>query len=143
LKKSSLDDIVVLSYFDKCVCGKIIPYGQSRCKGHGRIHVPYLNRTCFYCHRITYSYKGKYPQWRHDENTNLICKRCYDRHWRANDKERLIYSRTYHMLELSRGRPWRINNRDYMKLYQTVMQPRISQLRRVRTAIKRGWGWVS
>ncbi len=77
--------------------------------GHGRILAPYLNRTCFYCHRVTYSYKGKYPQWRHDINRNLICKSCYDRQWRSKHPE-------------------------HVKIYSMLYQPRANQLRRERIA---------
>jgi hypothetical protein len=83
-KKSRLDEIVVLSYYGKCCCGAIIPYGQRTCPGHGRIRGPYL-KTCYNCMGQTYLYNGKYPQWRRDNKDKVICKKCCDKLWRVSN----------------------------------------------------------
>ncbi len=61
MTKNSLDDITVLSYFGRCKCGNIIPYGKQSCLGHSRIREPYI-KTCYICMGQTYLYKGKHPQ---------------------------------------------------------------------------------
>jgi hypothetical protein len=74
--------------------------------------------NCAICQSTTtYIYNGV-PQWRHDEIGNLICKSCYDRRWRNKNPE-------------------------HVKIYNILHQPRHNQLRRIRTTLKRGWGWVS
>ncbi len=117
--------IYVKSFISKCNCGKIIPYGQRSCPGHGRYSRYFFKNNklfqlsnCAICQSTsTYIHRGV-AQWRHDEVGNLICKRCYDRRWRNR-------------------------NPGYMIVYNAIYQPRGNQLRRERVAIKRGWGWTS
>lgn len=104
-KKNSLDGIVVLSYYDKCPCGEIITYGHRYCKSHDRIREPYKDRKCFVCGSTnTYAYQNTKKQWRHDDKHNLLCKRCYDKQWRA---ENYNYAKV-----------WRYANYEYVLIYQ-------------------------
>jgi hypothetical protein len=119
-KLTSLDDITVLSYFNKCKCGAIIPYTHKSCPSHGRIRDNDTVKKCFRCESDnTYVTKNGYKDWCHDKQGNIICSKCYDREW-------------YH------------DHWEYKKIYRMyVYQPRASQLQRERRALKRGYGWTS
>jgi hypothetical protein len=101
-RRERIKDIQVLSWFGKCHCGKIIPYGQISCPGHGRYSRYFYKNNklfqlsnCAICQSTTTYIYNNVKQWRHDEVGNLICKRCYDRRWRNKNPE---YCKVYQML---------------------------------------------
>jgi len=119
-------------------------------------------RRCVRCGSDkTYIDKNGHPYWRYDKD-KLICDSCYGRQWCVKNREhRIEYSRQWyiknreHSIELVRR--WRLKNREhrieysrqwherhptYRKVYNIIYQPRNTQLRRIRRALKRGWGRI-
>ena len=98
-------------------------------------------RRCFKCgaDKTEIFYKtrkgkkyGPYEHWRYDKEGNITCQNCYNK---AHYYDNLEYNKVIH-------RAWKSNNPEYVNIHRTVYLPRSRQLRRIRTAMRRGWGKI-
>lgn len=62
----------------------------------------------------TYIY-NKVAQWRHDENGNIICKGCYDRHWRRRNPD---YFKVWNLEHPDYSKVWHLEHPDYNKVWE-------------------------
>ena len=91
-----------------------------------------------------------YPIWCHDENSNVICKRCYNK---QNSKQ---WHLDNYQQELQRFRQWRLDhpgynavksrqwyrdNIEYVRVYRKIVQHRGNTLARDRRNLRSGL-WI-